>query len=60
MFDKLFEGLPTMDACINYPEQTTLLQICNLALLDEIKRIENEVREIKRPLNLDLMTNPSD
>jgi len=31
-----------------------------LALLDEIKRLENETREIKRPLNIDLMTNPQD
>jgi hypothetical protein len=31
-----------------------------LALLDEVKRVENENREIKRPLNLDLTTNPQE
>jgi hypothetical protein len=49
-----------VSASIDYPEQCELLQICNLALLDEIKRLENETREIKRPLNIDLMTNPQD
>jgi len=60
VFDRLFKNLPEKDSAIDYPEQTELLQICNLALLDEVKRLENEMREIKRPLNIDLMTNPAD
>ena len=35
-----------------------LLQICNLALLDEVKRVENENREINRPVGDDLVTDP--
>jgi hypothetical protein len=44
----LFKNLPPIDSSIDYAEQSTLLQCCNLALLDEVKRLELENREIKK------------
>ena len=51
VYNSLFEGLPAIDANIDYGEQAELLQICNLALLDEIKRIEDDNREAIFRLN---------
>jgi hypothetical protein len=47
----LFKGLPAIDSSIEYPKQANLLQIGNIALLDEIKRLEVENREIKKNLD---------
>lgn len=60
VFEKLFTKLPKQDMWINYPEQIQYLQICNLALLDEVKRMEQEIREVKRPSQMELFTNPDD
>ena len=51
IYDSLFEGLPAIDANIDYGDQAELLQICNVALLDEIKRIEDDNREAIFRLN---------
>ena len=59
-FDKLFENLPNIDPSIKYTEQAQFLEVCNLALLDEIKAMENEIRDVKRVANYDLVTNPQD
>tara|TARA_B110000285_G_C14871451_1_gene489398 strand:+ start:220 stop:429 length:210 start_codon:yes stop_codon:yes gene_type:complete len=58
VYNHLFKGLPPIDVSIDYPGQCELFQICNLALLDEIKRIENENREMNRTANDDLVTDP--
>ena len=52
IFTKLFDDLPPQEACVDYPEQCELLQVCNLALLDEAKRLENENREAKLRMHL--------
>lgn len=52
IFGKLFENLPPLEVQTDYPEQCQLLQICNLALLDEAKRLENENREAKLRMHL--------
>lgn len=53
LYDDLFEGLPNTDANIPYESQSELLQVCNLALLDEIKRLENENREMRSIARVD-------
>ena len=58
VYNHLFKSLPPIDVSINYPEQAELFQICNLALLDEVKRIENENREMNRTSADDLVTDP--
>lgn len=42
------KDLPPFDTRIDPVEQHDLLQACNLALLDEIKRLEAENREVKQ------------
>lgn len=62
MFEKLFEDLPEQDQRINYQKQAKLLQVCNLALLDEVKRLEDDVREknLRYSKNMILETNPEE
>jgi hypothetical protein len=43
----LLTNLPTPDAYVDYSEQADLLRVCNLALLDEVKRLESENREVR-------------
>jgi len=51
LYSNLFKNLPSVDPNIDYRDQAELLQITNISLLDEIKRMEDDNRDALFRLN---------